>query len=275
MARRVRTSAIGPCAPRTKAVAREGGGEFASLLTARAFGYNSPIHRRDFFMPPTELGRTEFVATAEAAFIAGVPMRNIHRAVDEDILPEPCILAAESRRIARLGAALVGFYFRTEDVFVAEARRTIIHALVERFRRRPDWTELLALAGDLPDAADWMVSISRFDVDVRPYVLEAFARTRAVARAEELVVTEPGTLGGTPVFAGTRVPIEMVLASIDAGIDRNRLRKSYPFLTDEHVEAARTYSAVHPRRGRPPTLSERHPDLVSKRRTVLRGARRA
>jgi uncharacterized protein (DUF433 family) len=66
------------------------------------------------------------------------------------------------------------------------------------------------------------------------------------AQAQPTVVTDPEILYGMPVFAGSRVPIDMVLACVDAGTDMARIRQAYPFVTDEHVTAARAYKASHP-----------------------------
>jgi uncharacterized protein (DUF433 family) len=52
-------------------------------------------------------------------------------------------------------------------------------------------------------------------------------------------------LAGTPVFAGSRLPIATVLGSLDAGESWERLIANWPFLTQEHVRAARDWSAAH------------------------------
>jgi uncharacterized protein (DUF433 family) len=77
-----------------------------------------------------------------------------------------------------------------------------------------------------------------------------------VDRALSLIVSDPGILGGVPVFKGSRVPIEIVLASLDAGVPFSRLKESYPILTDELVWAARLYARIKPQHGRPRPLSE-------------------
>ena len=82
---------------------------------------------------------------------------------------------------------------------------------------------------------------------------------KAIERAQKLITVDPGILGGAPVFAGTRVPVDTVTASLKKGIDRKRILGSYPFLTDEHLEAARVYSEVYPRRGRPTKSSTAPP----------------
>jgi uncharacterized protein (DUF433 family) len=68
-------------------------------------------------------------------------------------------------------------------------------------------------------------------------------------------------MGGVPVFAGTRVPIGIVLGSVAAGIELDRLTASYPFLTEAHIQSAKVYDEVHPRRGRPRRLAEVNPEL--------------
>ena len=63
---------------------------------------------------------------------------------------------------------------------------------------------------------------------------------------DQLVTANPKVMGGMPVFAGSRVPIEIVLSSLEAGVDLEELKLSYPFLTPAHVETARAYEQEHP-----------------------------
>lgn len=57
-----------------------------------------------------------------------------------------------------------------------------------------------------------------------------------------LISSDPEVLGGVACFTGSRLPIDVVLASLDAGINLERLRASWPFLTDEHINAARDFA---------------------------------
>lgn len=66
-------------------------------------------------------------------------------------------------------------------------------------------------------------------------------------QATGLVVIDSEVMGGTPVFANSRVPIDIVLSSLDRGIEMDRLTASYPFLTSAHVQAARAFEQFHPR----------------------------
>ena len=97
----------------------------------------------------------------------------------------------------------------------------------------------------------------------------AVASLAMASPPEDFVTSDPVIMNGCPVFAGTRVPIDDVLASLAAGIDMSRIRDSYPFLTQAHVQEARAYAEAHPGRNRPQSVSEAHPDWkVTKRRVV-------
>ena len=41
---------------------------------------------------------------------------------------------------------------------------------------------------------------------------------------EPLITTSPGRLSGTPVFAGTRVPVHTLIDYLEAGVPRTRRR---------------------------------------------------
>lgn len=86
------------------------------------------------------------------------------------------------------------------------------------------------------------------------------------------VNVDPTVMDGTPVFQGTRVPIDTVLASIESGIDFARLKNSYPFLTEDLIEAAKIYAQIRPRRGHSQRIAEAHPDWILTSSKVVRAA---
>jgi uncharacterized protein (DUF433 family) len=53
------------------------------------------------------------------------------------------------------------------------------------------------------------------------------------------VVSDPSTLSGTPVFRGTRVPVQDVLASLDKEISLDRVLAAYPSITRDQVNLVR------------------------------------
>ncbi|MCV2355344.1 DUF433 domain-containing protein [Paucibacter sp. B2R-40] len=76
---------------------------------------------------------------------------------------------------------------------------------------------------------------------------------------------------GVPVFKGTRVPLDVVAASLAAGISFERVRASYPFLTAELAMAAVVYMHENPESPRRPGIAETHPDWTISRKYDLRG----
>lgn len=215
-----------------------------------------------------------FVPTAEAAFIAGLSDRDMNRVVDEHILPDVLVQSNNGRSFARLGAAFAGFYFSTEQQFVANLRREILRKLTLRLELRADKDLVFDLA-PMPRDLDWCVDVPNARIDVTAFIRAALERVRKVERANSLVQEDPEVMGGLAVFSGTRVPIEIVNASMDRGIDKQRMVASYPFLTDEHIEAARVYTKIHPKRGRPRRMSETHPNWKVKSSRAVRSAAKA
>ena len=54
-----------------------------------------------------------------------------------------------------------------------------------------------------------------------------------------LVTTDPDVCAGQPCFAGHRLPIAIVLGRLDAGESMPVLQRDYPWLTADHIAAAR------------------------------------
>lgn len=53
--------------------------------------------------------------------------------------------------------------------------------------------------------------------------------------AEQLIVSSPEILGGTPVFAGTRVPVRTLLDYLEAGDSIDEFLAGFPAVTREQV----------------------------------------
>jgi uncharacterized protein (DUF433 family) len=54
---------------------------------------------------------------------------------------------------------------------------------------------------------------------------------------DPLITASPERLGGTPVFAGTRVPVQALLDYIEAGDPLDRFLEDFPSVSREHVVA--------------------------------------
>ena len=66
-----------------------------------------------------------------------------------------------------------------------------------------------------------------------------------------MVVSDPEVMGGTPVYRGTRIPVDLVATMSAQGATVEEILDGYPALNREKVELAPLYVAAFPRRGRP------------------------
>lgn len=55
--------------------------------------------------------------------------------------------------------------------------------------------------------------------------------------ATPLITTSPDRLGGTPVFAGTRVPVQTLIEYLEAGDSLDVFLDQFPSVTREHAVA--------------------------------------
>lgn len=216
-----------------------------------------------------------FVPASEAAYIGGISLRDMNRLADEDLVPKSLFLQeGGSRRFARLSAAFAKFFYGTEQLLVAGARKQVLRELTFRVEQLGTRERVLSLRFE-PGEMNWKVVVDKsigFEVDVAVFVTDALFRAKAVDSAAQLVTEDAQVMGGRPCFTGTRVPIDNVLASLDKGISKERLLASYPFLTAAHFEAARVYQQVHPRRGRP-RLRDANPPKSRRETRVVRAAK--
>jgi uncharacterized protein (DUF433 family) len=52
-----------------------------------------------------------------------------------------------------------------------------------------------------------------------------------------LIMSDPGRLGGTPVLAGTRVPVQTLFEYVDGGETLDTFLDHFPSVDREHAEA--------------------------------------
>ncbi|WP_093208599.1 DUF433 domain-containing protein [Variovorax sp. YR750] len=235
---------------------------------------NNPMYRNNFWKPAmTEMVMRQSSAT-EAAFIANVDERDIHRLVDEELLPPLLLEAARAaRRFDTFVCVLGSFYFHESAALTKDARKKVMGELAERIGKS------LAVLADKQSAnvstLNWTVSIDDvICVNLKGLAEETAHRAAVLAKAEALVNSDEATMGGEPVFVGTRVPVRTVATWIASGESKKVIRESFPTLTDEMVEAAPLWVKTHPQRGRPKSFGDLNPGwkTVSSKRVKL-GAR--
>jgi uncharacterized protein (DUF433 family) len=65
------------------------------------------------------------------------------------------------------------------------------------------------------------------------------------------IVSRPETLGGEPVFKGTRIPLEHIAGLFRKGVSETEIREDYPSLSDLDLGFASIHARLSPPPGRP------------------------
>ncbi len=90
---------------------------------------------------------------------------------------------------------------------------------------------------------------------------------KRLQRAEEMIISDPDIMRGSPVYRGTRVPVQVVADMLSQGAPPEEIVEGYPSLDTEKIALATLYVRAFPRRGRPisrpwakakPILATRH-----------------
>jgi uncharacterized protein (DUF433 family) len=195
----------------------------------------------------------ECLTPSEVAVVAGVSVRDVHRMIDEHILPEALYSATQTRSFKSQACALISFYFQAANRLTAEERqRTITRA-----------------SESTPEGQ--IIQDEFLTIDLTSFHKEVEERMERLQAAEEIVVMDPEILSGTPVIRGTRVPVYDIAASVASGIPVERILAAYPSLKREQVELAALYVEANPQRGRPrpKTFLPSNAKVVTKRIRVI------
>jgi uncharacterized protein (DUF433 family) len=202
---------------------------------------------------PTQI---ESLTPTEAAVVSGVSVRDVHRIIDEQILPTSFYSATQARSFQSQACVFISFYFGSADRLTSEERQRTI-----------------ALASKTADWKSWkrVVKDEFLTIDFASFSKGVDERLQRLRTARDLVVTDPEILSGTPVVKGTRVPVYDVAASVVAGISMDRILAAYPSLNRKQVELAALFAEANPQRGRPRqrTAPPRGATIITKRRRLI------
>jgi uncharacterized protein (DUF433 family) len=70
-------------------------------------------------------------------------------------------------------------------------------------------------------------------------------RAQTPMKKSSVVHSDPGILGGTPVFVGTRVPVQALIDYIEGGHSLNEFLDDFPTVTRELAIAALEQAKAH------------------------------
>lgn len=199
---------------------------------------------------------------AEAGAVSGLKLKAVHNAIDKRI-----VMAAAKGRVAAAGdARRVGSRFLTgEDLVCLRVWRGVGDTLSAERRARLFGAIAAAPKAKTIKADELLI------VDVGEARKQVERGVRDLKAAEAIVVKDKATLGGEPVFKGTRIPVYGIVAMLEAGASAEELLSGYPKLTGRMIDLARVWVSAHPRRGRPKSLKDLGLTVKSTRRTPIKG----
>src|SRR5690242_11132871 len=174
---------------------------------------------------------------AQAAAITGLSLAAVHKAIDNRLIRP---------RAARSGATVRRLLSKEQLIYLrleAEGLRLLpvgtrrdIAQLVQRSPK----TEKLPIANGTALLIE--IGTARRTVE---------SQLKQLARLEQMVVSDPEIMRGTPVFKGTRIPVDLVADMLVQGATAKEILEGYPTLSKEKIAMAPLYMRAFPRRGRP------------------------
>jgi len=184
---------------------------------------------------------------AEAGAVSGLKLKAVHNAIDKHIVePVAKVRGASVGKIKQVGPR----FLTGEDLLLLRVWRGVGDTLSAERRQR------LFVAIAAKPAAKTVKADELLIVDVAEARKQVDRGVRDLEAAEAIVIKDRATLGGEPVFRGTRIPVYGIAAMLDAGATAEDLLAGYPKLTERMLDLARIWAAAHPRRGRPKSLSD-------------------
>ncbi len=88
-------------------------------------------------------------------------------------------------------------------------------------------------------------------VHYRPLRKQLFQNVSLYRKGFNRIVSSPETLGGEPVFKGTRIPLEHIAGLFRKGVSEMEIREDYPSLSDIDLAFTSIHARMSPPPGRP------------------------
>ena len=189
------------------------------------------------------VNKDDLLSVKETAFLANVSDKTVWHAVAIRIVEKPGFRA---RPGPRFEPEAVTFFRLLADLtfeLPRESKRDLFAALThgESTTWRREGTRLVLHIAKV--TASLEIDAVESEVNRRVAIYRTGRRDR--------VASSPDTLGGEPVFTGTRIPVRHVGALVKRGVSIKELSEDFPKLSAEDFEFARMFLELGPPPGRP------------------------
>ncbi len=174
---------------------------------------------------------------AQAATLTGLPLAAVNKAIDSKLIRLRTAKSGSSVRRLLTKEQLIYLQLEAEGLRLLPigTRREIADAI----QRSPATDRLPIGTG------------TALSLEVKPARRKVESRLKQFARIGQLVVSDPEIMRGTPIFKGTRIPVDLVADMLSQGATADEILLGYPTLDIEMVSLAPMYLRAFPRRGRP------------------------
>jgi uncharacterized protein (DUF433 family) len=174
---------------------------------------------------------------AQASAIADLPLKAVHKLIDGRLIRP---------RRKRVGREIQRFLSQDQLVYLRlEAEGVRLLPLATR-------REVAKVVENSPKID--MVCLSEgsaVTIQVKHVRQEIEQQLLRLKEAQHMTVSDPEILRGTPVYRGTRIPVELVAEMLADGASVEEILEGYPALDRDKVKLATLYVRAFPRRGRP------------------------
>lgn len=177
----------------------------------------------------------------EIAALAGVSERVLRNEMDRRVIAPRVRPRAKRRRLGLPSEALLYVMLvRETPVALSQSDRADLYRLI---------------TGEGRGAGAWRATTRGFTrdnvtIDAAELRRRTAAKLRVYRRGLSRLSSDPGVLGGEPVFRGTRISVRHV-GRLAARVDPAELRADFPGLADDDIEFARLFVQMKPGPGRP------------------------
>lgn len=182
-------------------------------------------------MQPTEY------TPAQASAIANLPLSAVHKLIERRLIRPRRRRTGHS--ILRMLSREQVLYLRLEAEGVRLLPIASRRAIAKKIESSPEIDAVFLTEG------------SAVVVQVKSVRLELDEDFKRLERAENMIVSDPEVMRGTPVYRGTRIPVELIADMLSQGATYEEILEGYPALDREKIELAPLYIQAFPRRGRP------------------------
>jgi uncharacterized protein (DUF433 family) len=174
---------------------------------------------------------------AQAAALTGLRLAAVHKAIDSRLI-RPRI-SRSGARIRRLLTKEQLIFLQLEAEGLSLLPRRIRREIAEALEQTPK-KDLLAVGNG-----------TALLIEIKTARRKVENQLKQFARIEGMVVSDAEIMHGTPVFRGTRIPVDLVAGMLAQGATVEEILEGYPTLTKEKIAIAPQYMRAFPRRGRP------------------------